>query len=176
LKNPLRLKHRCLREPVHLWIASTQKGVILRVSVHPKESFCKRLTLRTSPFTLYGFMDVAFTAVLDMPGHVIETLDPVSRMRLLATPISTEIEGIPCSNKTKLGNLDSILSGVEGVPVFAHTSFAFCWFLVSFWKPCLVPNGVYFRRNLSALNGQLDFFFLTSRRDSPLFSDLYDIP
>ena len=39
------------------------------------------------------------------------------------------------------GRHDSPLRGVEVEgAVFTHTSFAFPWFLVSFWGPCLVTN------------------------------------
>ena len=47
-----------------------------------------------------------------MPGCIIEMLDPVSRIRRLVTPISTEMEGVPCSNRTELTGAMTAFSGV----------------------------------------------------------------
>jgi len=57
-------------------------------------------------------MDVSFTALLDMSGRIIEALDPVSRIRLLANPISTEMDRIPGSSKTKIKGDLTAFSGV----------------------------------------------------------------
>ena len=53
------------------------------------------------------------TALLDMPGCIIETLDPMSRIRRRATPsISSEMKGVPCSNKIELKDAMTAFSGV----------------------------------------------------------------
>ena len=57
-------------------------------------------------------MCVVSTALLDMPGCIIETLDPVSRIRRRATPsISTEMEGVTYSNIIKLKDAITAFSG-----------------------------------------------------------------
>jgi hypothetical protein len=46
-----------------------------------------------SPVTPYGFIEVTLTSLLDTPGCRIETLEPVSMIRLCIIPsVSTEIE------------------------------------------------------------------------------------
>jgi hypothetical protein len=47
-----------------------------------------------------------------MPGCTRETEDPVSTIRVLVTPISTEIEGMPRSNKTEIEGAMTAFSGV----------------------------------------------------------------
>jgi len=50
---------------------------------------------------------------VDMPGCIIDTLEPVSKMGRLAIPyISTEIVGAPNSNRTETENFLTALSGV----------------------------------------------------------------
>jgi hypothetical protein len=57
---------------------------------------------RVYPVTPYRFNGVAPTTLLDMPGCMIEMLEPVSTIRLLVTPsISTEMEGVSCSSITE---------------------------------------------------------------------------
>ena len=54
---------------------------------------------RTSQVTPYGLVVVTLTSRLDMPGCKIQTLEPVSIIRLLGIPsISIRTVGVPCSN------------------------------------------------------------------------------
>ena len=48
---------------------------------------------------------------VDALGCSIDTLEPVSKIRRLATPISTEIVGAPCSNRTETETRLTALSG-----------------------------------------------------------------
>jgi len=58
-------------------------------------------------------MCVTSTVLLEIPGSIIDTLDPVSKIRRRATSsLSTEIEGVPCSNKTELKDAMAAFSGV----------------------------------------------------------------
>jgi hypothetical protein len=68
---------------------------------------------RVFPVTPYGFAEVTLTSPVDMPGCIIDTLEPMSKMRRLAIPsISTEIAGAPNSNRTETENVLTALSVV----------------------------------------------------------------
>jgi len=65
-----------------------------------KVTVCSPFTSRASPVTPCGFVCVITTPRLDTACCSIETLDPVSIIRLLDSPsISTETVGVPCSSK-----------------------------------------------------------------------------
>ena len=76
-------------------------------------------------------MCVTSTALFDMPDFIIETLDPVSRIRLRSTTcISIEMQGVPCSNKTELKDVITAFAMVlKWRELFSLTSFAFPWFV-----------------------------------------------
>jgi len=58
-------------------------------------------------------MCVTSTTLLDMPGCIIETLDPVSRIGRRAAPsISTEMEGVPCFNITGVRDAMTAFTGL----------------------------------------------------------------
>ena len=140
-----------------------------------KETVCWPLMSRTSPVTSYGRMRVTCTGLLDMPGYNMETLDPVSRIRCRVTlSISTEIEGVPCSNETELKVAMTAFSGMlrwrELSSLTPRSCFPDCSFLSDSFA--LVRTGVCRRSNLSASNAQLGSFFLALERSSPLFSAL----
>jgi hypothetical protein len=63
--------------------------------------------------TPYGFTEVTLTSPVDMPGCIIDTLEPVSKMRRLAIPsISTEIVDASNSNRIETKNILTALSVV----------------------------------------------------------------
>lgn len=67
-----------------------------------KETECCLLMSRISAVTPYGFIVVTRTSSLDKPRCSIDRLKPVSKIRILDIPsISSEIVGVPCSNKTE---------------------------------------------------------------------------
>ena len=96
--------------------AGSEHTRIVCLNLHPlsmKETDCCHLMLRTSPVTFpYGSSLVTLTSPLGTPGCSIDTLEPVSKIRLLDIPsISTEIAGVPCSNKTQTADFTTALSG-----------------------------------------------------------------
>ena len=57
------------------------------------------------------FEVVAPTTLLDMPGCMIEMIELVSTIRLSVIPISTNMEGVPCSSITEIRDALTAFSG-----------------------------------------------------------------
>jgi hypothetical protein len=93
-----------------------------------KETNCSPFISRVFPITPYGFTEVTPTSPGDMPGYIIDALEPVSKIRRLAIPsISTEIVGAPSSNRTETKErFESVVKGGEvKEAVFVCTCFSF---------------------------------------------------
>jgi hypothetical protein len=93
-----------------------------------KETDCCPLVLGESTVTPYGPFVLTLKSLLDTPGWIIDTFEPVSKIRLLDIPcIFTEIVDVPWCNKMETCRLyDSIIRGVEMEGTFfIHTSFSF---------------------------------------------------
>jgi len=89
----------------------TRNGCLYCRPSSVKETNCCPFMSSVSPVTPYGFAEVTLTSPVDMPGCIIDTLEPVSKIRRLAIPsISTEIVGAPDSNRTETENLLTALS------------------------------------------------------------------
>jgi hypothetical protein len=77
-----------------------------------KETECCPLISRISPVTPHSSTVVTHMSPLDILGCSIDTLQLVSKIRLLDIPsISTEIVGVPCSNKMETVHITTALSG-----------------------------------------------------------------
>jgi hypothetical protein len=95
-----------------------------------KETDCCPLTSRTSPVTPSSSIVVTHMSPLDMLGCSIDTMEPVSKIRLLDIP-STSIQ--------QNGNHTHYNITVRGIQVdgdvFIHTSFVSCL------SPFFIPSG-----------------------------------
>lgn len=73
---------------------------------------CCPFISRVSPVTPYGSTEVMLTLPIDTPGCSIDMLELMSRIRLLDIPsISTDIVGVPCSNRIGTLGLLTAFSG-----------------------------------------------------------------
>jgi len=92
-----------------------------------KETDCCSLIPRMSPVTLYSSIVVTHTSPLDVLGCSIDTLEPVSNIRLLDIPSVSTDSG--CAMLQQNGNRTHYNSTVRGIQVegaaFIHTSFSF---------------------------------------------------
>ena len=105
----------------------TKKECVNSLPFSRKVTDCCPLISRTSPVTPYGSSVVTCTLLLDMPGCIIDMLEPVSKIRLLDIPsISADIVSVPCSNNGNCKFRDSVFRGVEAKgALFLYTSLAF---------------------------------------------------
>ena len=89
-----------------------QKPVPLLSSSHFEINRLLASNVESFPVTPYGLRRVAPTTLLDMRGCMIEMLEAVSTIRLLVTPISTVMDGVPCSSTTETENAMTAFLGV----------------------------------------------------------------
>jgi hypothetical protein len=76
-----------------------------------KVTDCRPFISRASPVTPYGFREVTLTSLFDTRGWSIKTLEPVSTRRLLVTPMFTNTEGVPHSDRTETDRIVATFSG-----------------------------------------------------------------
>jgi hypothetical protein len=64
--------------------------------------------------TSYGFAEVTLTSPVDLPGYIMDTLEPVSKMRCLAIPtISTKLWVRLTPTKQEQNTFYSVVIGGE---------------------------------------------------------------
>jgi hypothetical protein len=114
---------------------------------------CSPSMSRVSPVTPYGFVVETLTPRLDMPDCMIDTLEPVSTIRLLCLPsISTEMMGVPSSNVRGTGDFTAALSGGSSLEELPSSSplIRFPDFSVSYWLPKCLRDEVCHPGNVNA--------------------------
>jgi len=128
---------------------------------------CRPFMSRTAPVTPYGLASVTLTSLLEIPGCIIETFEPVSKIRFLDMPsIQTEINGVPHSNAILTGGLSTAFSGTvrrKELPSFTPR----CRF-PKLWPPVYLPasqrTGAFPPRNVGDLGLRPGPFFSASPR------------